>query len=155
MRKKILVLTPLFGILLFSILYVVATFYYSGGSQADKSTKGFDWLNNYWCDLTDQLAMNGETNSARPIALTAILILLSTLAIFWYYLPHIFQNSKYSQIIRYAGITSMTVSIFVFTRSHVTALNIAGIFGIIALIACKSLYSSLNAPSSVPNFVLK
>ena len=131
--KNFFVLTPMFGILIFALLYVVATFYYPGGSSADKTTTGFDWLNNYWCDLTGQLAKNGETNSARPIALTAMIILCSTLAVFWFYVPRLFSDNKFNQVIRYAGMTSMTVAVFLFTDFHDTVINVAGTLGIAAL----------------------
>lgn len=131
--KNIILLTPLFGILVFAFLYVVATFYYPGGSNIDKTTTGFDWLNNYWCDLTGQLAKNGETNSAQPIALTAMIILCSSLVVFWFYVPRLFNDNKFNQIIRYAGMTSMAAVVFVFTDFHDTVINIAGTLGIAAL----------------------
>jgi hypothetical protein len=123
----------MFGILVFALLYVAATFYYPGGSNADKTTAGFDWFNNYWCDLTGQFAKNGATNSARPIALTAMIILCSTLAVFWFYVPRLFSDNKFNQVIRYAGITSMTVAVFLFTDFHDTVINVAGTLGIAAL----------------------
>jgi len=132
-KQNFFLLTPLFGILIFIFLYFVATLYYPGGSNVDKTTPGFDWLNNYWCDLTGQLAKNGEINSARPIALIAMLILCSSLWVFWYYLPRLFSANKFNSIIRYTGITSMTVAIFLFTSLHDVVINIAGTFGIAAL----------------------
>lgn len=135
MKKTNWVLVPLVGILLFTILYIIATFFYPGGSIAEKTSKGFDWLNNYWCDLTDQFARNGEINFARPIALSAMLILFSSLAVFWFHLPRLFQNSKFNPTIRYTGISSMTVAIFSFTSFHDIVINVAGVLGIITLIA--------------------
>lgn len=111
----------------------MATFYYPGGSNVNKTTIGFDWLNNYWCDLTGELAKNGETNSARQIALTAMIILCSSLVVFWFYVPRLFSDIKFNQIIRYAGMTSMTVVIFLFTGFHDTVIIIAGTLGIAAL----------------------
>ena len=122
------------GILVFALLYVVATFFYPGGSNADKTTIGFDWLNNYWCDLTGQFAKNGETNSARTIALTAMIILCSTLVVFWYYVPGLFRENKFNRVIRYAGMTSMAVAVFLFTDYHDSIINVAGILGIVALV---------------------
>ncbi len=132
-KQNFFLLTPLVGILIFTFLYFVATFYYPGGSNVDKATPGFDWLNNYWCDLTGQLAKNGEINSARPIALIAMLILCFSLLVFWYYVPQLFSDNKFNPIIRYTGMTSMTVAIFVFTSLHDVVINIAGTFGIAAL----------------------
>lgn len=124
---------PFYGSLLFVLLYIVATFFYPGGSIADKSTKGFDWINNYWCDLTDLVARNGEINFARPFALSAMLILFSSLAVFWFHLPKLFQSSKFNQIIRYSGIASMTIAVFMFTPFHDVVINVAGVFGILTL----------------------
>jgi hypothetical protein len=131
--KNIWVLTPILGTIIFVLLYVVASLFYPGGSNADKTTTGFDWLNNYWCDLTGQVAKNGEINSARPIALTAMIILCSTLAVFWFYVPRLFSDHKFNQVIRYAGITSMTVAVFLFTDLHDTVINVAGTLGIAAM----------------------
>ena len=126
-------LTPVFGISVFALLYFAATFFYPGGSNADKTTAGFDWFNNYWCDLTGQFAKNGEINSARPIALTAMIILCSTLAMFWFYVPRLFSGNKFYQVIRYAGITSMAIAVFLFTGFHDSVINVAGTLGIAAL----------------------
>lgn len=132
-NKNFFFLTPLFGILVFTFLYLVATLYYPGGSNVDKNAPGFDWLNNYWCDLIGLLAKNGEINLARPIALMAMLILCSSLLVFWYYVPRLFSESKFNSIIRYTGMSSMTVVFFLFTSLHDVVINIAGAFGITAL----------------------
>ncbi|MFN7116301.1 MAG: hypothetical protein ACK4TA_05840, partial [Saprospiraceae bacterium] len=55
-------LTPLVGIVLFLVLYIVAAFYYPGGSNADHSAKGFSIVHNYWCDLLAIGAKNGQIN---------------------------------------------------------------------------------------------
>ncbi len=53
--------------------------FYPGGSSADITAVGFNWKQNYWCDLTGSLAKNGAVNSARPIALIALIGLYSGL----------------------------------------------------------------------------
>lgn len=50
-------LFPPTGILIFFMLYVVAALLYPGGSQADKASTGFSWMNNYWCNLLNEKAM--------------------------------------------------------------------------------------------------
>jgi len=132
-RQNFFILIPCLGILLFVILYIIATLNYPGGSTADKTAKGFDWLHNYWCDLTGEIAKNGEINSARPIALAAMLILCSSLTFFWYYLPLLFNNFRYNNVIRYCGILSMLIAMFLFTGYHDMVINIAGTLGCIAL----------------------
>lgn len=60
---------PFLGIILFSILYYYSSTLYPGGSQADINTIGFDWVNNYWCNLMNEKGMNGELNQARSFAI--------------------------------------------------------------------------------------
>lgn len=117
------------------MLYITATLYYPGGSTIDSTRAGFDWLHNYWCDLTGQLAKNGEVNPARPVALTAIVVLCSALGVFWQIVPRLFiKNKRFTKIIRYAGILSMAITVFIFTDFHDTVINVAGIFFVVAVL---------------------
>jgi len=47
------------GIIISLSLLVIATFYYPGGSQFDKSSVGYDWKNNYISNLFGEKAING------------------------------------------------------------------------------------------------
>ncbi|MEJ7677696.1 MAG: hypothetical protein WKG06_07485 [Segetibacter sp.] len=85
--QSIWVLTPLFGTLIFVCLYIIATLFYPGGSQVDKNAKGFSWTQNYWCNLLNENAINGQHNAARPIAMTAMFVLCLTFATFSYIFP--------------------------------------------------------------------
>jgi len=80
--KNAVILIPLFGALLFIIFYIIAITLYPGGSQADISSKGFSWMNNYWCNLLNEKAMNGEYNTARPFAIAGMLLLCISMAAF-------------------------------------------------------------------------
>lgn len=134
---------PVAGILIFIILYIISTQYYPGGSYTDHTSRGFDWYANYWCDLIREPAKNGETNTARPLALTAMFILCFSLAFFWYYLPKVFSSYKYNRFINYTGITSMILSFFLFTEIHDAILQLAGALGMLALlISIKGLYEN-------------
>ena len=129
------ILTSLFGIGLFVALYVVATLLYPGGSQADKISKGFSWMHNYWCNLLSVEAMNGAHNAARPVAVTAMIVLCLSLMIFWYYLPRLFNFDRLgSRIIQLSGIISMLSAIFLLNQEHDLVINVAGFFGMIALV---------------------
>lgn len=132
--KNILVLTPIFGTLTFVVLYVVATILYPGGSQVDKNSVGFSWTNNYWCNLLNENAINGQSNPAKPVAITGMFVLCLTLAFFGFY----FQNKltcskKIKLVIQISGILAMTISFFLFTNIiHDLVTNLASIFGLIA-----------------------
>lgn len=117
------------------IFYVVATFLYPGGSQVNQTSIGFSWINNYWCNLLNIDGMNGQHNPARPVALAGMFILCLTLSIFFYLFPqysNLKKRNKY--IVQYSGMLAMTVALFLFTRFHDIIIDIAGLFGVIALI---------------------
>lgn len=129
-------LIPIAGILLFMVLYVIATFYYPGGSTLKPTHQGFDWINNYWCDLIARYAKNGDWNQARTIALTAMIILFSSLALFWFYLPRLFHERKaFTLLIRYTGSVSMFILIFIFTGYHDSVIGIGTSISAIPLTA--------------------
>lgn len=129
-----LTLLPLVGIGLFLTLFLVATYLYPGGSQADKQAEGFSWLHNYWCNLLNVYAMNGQLNPARPVALTAMGILCAALSVFWYYLPRLFTfGQRGARLIQVAGTASMGSALFIFTAYHDLVILVAGSFGLVAL----------------------
>jgi hypothetical protein len=122
------------GCLLFSLLYVVATFYYPGGTYLDKSSQGFSWAQNYWCNLLNENAINGQHNPAKPIAFTAMIVLSLTVMMFWYMFP--FQagfKTPERYIMQLSGFLSMAISVFISTDLHDSIINVAGLFGLIAL----------------------
>ncbi|MFN8356337.1 MAG: hypothetical protein U0Y10_17910 [Spirosomataceae bacterium] len=134
--KRIWALTPIFGTVIFVILYFIATLYYPGGSQFDKNSIGFSWTNNYWCNLLNDTAINGQKNAGQPIALTAMLILCLTLSSFWLQFPnHTNLDKKYKLTIQVCGTLAMTIGFFLFTKfDHDLITNLASLFGLIATI---------------------
>lgn len=135
-RNSIWLLTPVFGTVLFVILYIVATLLYPGGSQVDKNATGFDWFNNYWCNLLNEYAINGQQNPARPVAITGLLVLCLALTAFWF----LFSRHSHSWgvgklIIRVSGTAAMSISLFLFTdMNHDLVTNLASGFGLIATV---------------------
>ena len=133
---NIWVLTPLFGTLLFICLYFFATLFYPGGSQVDKNSKGFSWINNYWCNLLNENAMNEHHNPARPLAMAAMFVLCLSLTIFWYMFPIVVDFKKSSRlIIQISGGLAMTIGMFLFTDLHDTIVNVASLCGLVATAA--------------------
>ncbi len=129
-------LLPFFAIATFIALYILAAYYYPGGNDANKAQVGFDILQNYWCDLLGGQAKNGAPNPSRPIAIVAMIILFSGLAVFWYHVPNLFNENKTSnRIIRWCGVISMLTATLLFTPYHDPVINIAGLFGIISFVA--------------------
>ncbi len=135
-RGSILNVIPPAGVICFIVLYIVAAFMYPGGNYLDPSQKGFSILHNYWCDLLNEKAVNGETNPASPVAITAMVILCVSLMFVWYSMPKLFLiNNTLKTIIQVSGIISMAIALFIFTRYHSEAITYAGLFGGIAFLA--------------------
>lgn len=133
--RPFLVLTPIFGIALFILLYIIAATLYPGGSQADPTVKGFSWVNNYWCNLLNQNAINGLPNPARPAAITGMIILCFSLSFFWFVFPQYIECKKSVRMgIQISGTLSMIATLFLFTALHDAIINIAGFFGLIAIL---------------------
>jgi hypothetical protein len=126
-------LTPILGIIVFVLLYIIATILYPGGNQADKNAQGFSWLHNYWCNLLNEKSMNGVTNSGRPVALIAMTALCIALASFWYLLAIVLPFSPVQKkLLLLSGISSAITGIFIFTPYHDALINIAGIMALFA-----------------------
>jgi len=142
---NIWMLLPLFGTVVFVCLYITATLFYPGGSQVDETSKGFSWANNYWCNLLNEKAMNGQLNPARPIAITAMFILCCTLANFWWIFP---QQVGFKRDIRFtiqiSGLLAMIVGMLLFTNLHDTVVNAASLCGLIATVGTFAGLRKLN-----------
>lgn len=128
-------LIPIGGIFLFLFLFVFAASRYPGGSQADLTHQGFDWVNNYWCNLMGGEAMNGEPNGAVPIAITAFVILCASLALFFYHFSkQLAITSTWAKIIRTAGILSMSTATLIATDLHDEMTIVASVFGLFVVV---------------------
>jgi hypothetical protein len=134
--KKHLVLIPIFGSAVYVLLYIIATLYYPGGSQIDKNSIGFSWINNYWCNLLNDTAINGQPNPAKPIAIAGMLVLCITLAYFWWLFSNRMNLSKkWKYAVRISGTLSMFIAFFLFTDlDHDLVTNLASFFGMIATV---------------------
>jgi len=135
--KRIWILTPLIGNFLFIILYVIAAVFYPGGSNTDKTSTGYNLTENYWCNLLNEKAINGELNTAKPVAVIAMIILCISLSSFWILFPVVTQLKKSTGLlIQVAGIISMLTAFLLLTNvDHDIAVNTSSSFGFIAMAA--------------------
>jgi len=118
--------------------------YYPGGSQADAQSLGFDWVNNYWCNLMNITGINGETNPSRPIAIVAMTLLCGSIAIFFYQFAQFFTLSpNWRILVKVGGISSMILAAFMFSEYHDILTIISSLFGLLAVIGVvKSIHQS-------------
>lgn len=124
------------GAVLFAALYLLAAYFYPGGSQVDAHAPGFSWINNYWCNLLNEKAINGQPNSARPVALLATIVLSITFSAFWLLFAGRSNTGKVLKfVIGASGILSMVAGFFLFTATdHDLVTNLASAFGLVAVI---------------------
>ncbi len=134
-NAKALRLLPTLGILTFIGIYVYAATLYPGGSQADINSVGYDWRNNYWCNLMSEDAMNGLENPASPVALLGIVILCSSMALFFFHFANYFEKNRIWKItIKIAGALAMGAAVFIFTKYHDIMTAISSICGVVVII---------------------
>jgi hypothetical protein len=135
-KKSIWLLVPIAGVLLFVILYIIATLLYPGGSQVDENSVGFSWINNYWCNLLNENAINGQYNPAKSVAMAAMFILSLTLSLFWFQFPSHTNFGKFARrSIQISGILAMAIASLLFTNiNHDLIINLASSFGLIATV---------------------
>jgi hypothetical protein len=133
-RKRNWMLFVNAGISLFVCLYFAATLLYPGGSQTDTFSSGFSCTDNYWCNLLDLKAINGSQNSARPLALSALLMLCLALMFFWYWFPvYAGMGTAGILITRYSGMAAMGTAFFLFIGPHDLIINAASLFGLVSV----------------------
>jgi len=126
--------TPIVGVLLFILLFLYAAQLYPGGSQANLDSVGFDWVNNYWCNLLNEKAINGKINPARPYSISATIILCSSLMAFFIQFANVYASSKQTKsAIKSGGILAMLFAMMIFTKYHDLMTIISSFFGIFAL----------------------
>lgn len=96
---------------------------------------GFDFKNNYLCDLMDDYAINGAVNSSSLYARIAFGLLCLSLMLLWYLLPKLFNTKKrVLMLMRLSGMVSMVTALFLASGIHDLITRISGILGILALI---------------------
>jgi hypothetical protein len=136
LAKSYWLLLPIVGSLLFVMMYVLAANHYPGGNQQNKNAIGFSWVNNYWCNLIADTAINGQPNAAAPYAMLGMAILCISIIAFWVIVPKQVTTKRTQQLsIQLLGSSSMLVAFFLLTNIHHDAIiNVAALLGGIALI---------------------
>lgn len=121
------------GIILSLILLTIAAVYYPGGSQADPHSTGYDWKNNYLCNLFTTKAINGADNPARYWAVAGMFFLCISMALFFIRISTKVCSGTPAAIIKYAGAGSMLFAFFVFTPLHDLFTTTASVLALVAL----------------------
>lgn len=131
--------------LLFLICYAIAVYLYPGGSQADAHSIGFSWMHNYWCNLTNPVAVNGQANPGAVYALSGLTFsCLSVMAIFILF----FKSSPISKTLQLfysiSGILALVCAGLIATDWHDSMTVLASLFGLISLLGAVLLINRSN-----------
>jgi hypothetical protein len=150
----------------FVLLYTVAAWLFPGGTRAEPDRVGFSFLDNYWCDLLDEVTYGGRQNPARPVALVATIILSAGLATLWWSVPASCPDApRRAALARVSGLGSAMVIPLIASSHHNVAIDVAGLLGAVAFVAAMSALghragrmlravASLALALSVTNYVL-
>lgn len=119
------------GVLVFFVLYVLATLHYPGGSQFDTNSSGFSWKHNYWCNLLNEVAINGKVNTARPYAIGGMLVLGFSIVTFC----RAFSQKVGRKAVFIFGLATMICSCSLLLNvSHDFATNLTSALGLLTLL---------------------
>ena len=88
--------------------------------------------------------MNGLENPARPIAISAMIILCSSLALFFFqFAQHFVETGVWKAIIQILGTLSMIEAVLIFTEFHDIMTTISSIFGVLVVVGIiRTIYKS-------------
>jgi hypothetical protein len=114
-------------------LLSLSTVFYPGGSQKDKNTIGYDWKNNYLCNLFSEKAVNGAPNPARIWAIMGLYFLCISFALFFYNFSTKIASKTSANAIKFGGVGAMFFSFLVFTPYHDLMTTLSSICGLFAI----------------------
>ncbi len=132
--RRYIKLLPIIGIAIFLVLTGLAIQQFPGGHRLDKTTIGYSFAHNSWCDLFERISFNGMINHGRGLAIWANIIFMLSLVPFWIYLPLLFKKSsfKVKNLIKNFGVFSMLGTTLMPTVLHDILLLVVVPFGLMA-----------------------
>ncbi|HTE12342.1 MAG TPA: hypothetical protein VK645_15265 [Chitinophagaceae bacterium] len=123
----------LLGIIISISLLLIATWYYPGGSQSDKTSIGYDWKNNYISNLFSKKAINGADNKARFWAIGGMIFLSAGFALFFIEFSKKIPAKGAARIIKYFGVAGMLFTFLITTPLHDTMITISSTMFLISI----------------------
>jgi hypothetical protein len=123
----------LLGITIAAVLLFVATLHYPGGSQHSTTSIGYDWRNNYLCNLFSLNAVNGAPNTSRPWAVAGMLFLSASFGWFFFDFSKKIPATGPAKVVKYCGVGAMVFAFLVITPYHDPMVTIAGTLALISM----------------------
>lgn len=130
MIRKYAVIT---GIIISSLLLLVSSLKYPGGSQYDKFTNGFDWKHNYICNLFDEFAVNGDYNASRYWAVAGTFFICASFAFFFVQFSKKLVSRTAASIIKYCGVSAIIAAFLIVTPYHNAMIVLSSTLALISM----------------------
>lgn len=133
--NKLLLHFPTICIATFVFLFIYSSTLYPGGSQFNSNSIGFSWIHNYWCNLMNVEAGNGQLNPARKYSITALIVLSFGLMIFFINFGiKLVDNYIWKWLFILSSIFSMVSAMLIFSEYHDLMTIISSLFGLVIVI---------------------
>ena len=101
-----------------TILIVIASLSYPGGSLLDKNSIGFDWSKNFLSNLFAPKALNGSENPGRIWALIGMAFHSVGYGIFFINMSKKIPSRQWANILKFIGATNMLLIFLIATPLH-------------------------------------
>jgi hypothetical protein len=108
----------LIGVVISSLLMIIAISVYPGGSMANEYSIGFDWTKNFISNLFGARALNGSENPSRIWAYAGMFLLPCSYAIFFINMSKKIPEKNAGYILRYGGIANVFFTFLTVTGLH-------------------------------------
>jgi hypothetical protein len=109
---------PLSGVLLSVILFLAAAAQYPGGTTNEPNSVGFQWSRNFISALFQPMALNGQVNPARPLAIAAMLVLCLGLGLAFVCIARNIGSKRHKDALCIAGPGAMVYAFLIVTPMH-------------------------------------
>jgi hypothetical protein len=134
-RRIVTPFIPIYGMGAYIIIFTTAAILYPGGSVNYPNASGYSFFHNFLCDAMLPITPKGVENTARTLAVISHLVLSFTMIVFFYILPEIFSvHNRNTKMIRWFGMLTMSIFIFMYTPYHDYIVTVTGILGTFALL---------------------
>lgn len=108
----------LIGIVISSILMMIAISVYPGGSMYNEYSTGFDWQRNFISNLFATRALNGAENASKIWAYVGMILFPLSYAMFFINMAKKLPDKNAAYIIKYVGITNILFTFLTVTPWH-------------------------------------
>jgi hypothetical protein len=126
---------PTFGIVAALGLFAVAASSYPGSTTDSLGAPGYSWAHDFVSTLFGPRARNGAPNSARGVAIAAMLALCVSLGTVFYRLSRQLRSRLHRKTVEIAGIGTAVYSFLVVTPLHDLMVDVGLLFACTALLA--------------------